>query len=67
MEVVEHVIDLFISKTAKLLKNDGIMFIATINKTLKSYVMAIVGAEYILRYCQLELMIGINLLSLINL
>ena len=52
MEVVEHVndIDLFISKTAKLLKNDGIMFIATINKTLKSYVMAIVGAEYILRW-----------------
>ena len=52
MEVVEHVndIDLFISKTAKLLKNDGIMYIATINKTLKSYVMAIIGAEYILRW-----------------
>ena len=52
MEVVEHVndIDLFISKTTKLLRKGGIMFIATINKTLKSYIMAIVGAEYILRW-----------------
>tara|TARA_B100000941_G_scaffold107441_1_gene75188 strand:- start:3033 stop:3761 length:729 start_codon:yes stop_codon:yes gene_type:complete len=52
MEVVEHVndIELFISQTTKLLKKNGIMFIATINKTLKSYIMAIVGAEYILRW-----------------
>ena len=52
MEVVEHVddINLFWKSCSKLLKKDGIMFIATINKTLKSYVFAIVGAEYILRW-----------------
>ena len=52
MEIVEHVsdINLFISQTSKLLKKDGIMFIATINKTLKSYIFAIIGAEYILRW-----------------
>ena len=51
-EIVEHVSDLnlFISQTSKLLKKDGIMFIATINKTLKSYIFAIIGAEYILRW-----------------
>ena len=52
MEIVEHVddINLFLKSCSKLLKKDGIMFIATINKTLKSYVFAIVGAEYILRW-----------------
>ena len=52
MEIVEHVsdINLFIRQTSKLLKKDGIMFIATINKTLKSYIFAIIGAEYILRW-----------------
>ena len=52
MEIVEHVEDLklFIKETSKLLKKDGLMFIATLNKTLKSYVFAIVGAEYILRW-----------------
>ena len=33
-----------------ILKKNGLMFVATINKTLKSYVFAIVGAEYILRW-----------------
>ena len=52
MEVVEHVSDvnLFIEKCSKLIKKDGIIFISTINKNLKSYAFAILGAEYILRW-----------------
>jgi len=52
MEVVEHVsnIDLFIQKCSKLIKKNGIIFISTINKNLKSYAFAILGAEYILRW-----------------
>ncbi len=52
MEVVEHVSDvnLFIKKCSKLIKKKGIMFVATINKNLKSYIFAILGAEYILRW-----------------
>ena len=52
MEIVEHVenINFFIKESAKLLKKDGIMFIATLNKTLKSYAFAIIGAEYILKW-----------------
>ena len=52
MEIVEHVedVDLFLKSCAKLLKKEGIMFVATLNKTLKSYVFAIVGAEYIMRW-----------------
>ena len=52
MEVVEHVSDvnLFIENCSKLIKKNGIMFIATINKNLKSYIFAILGAEYILKW-----------------
>ena len=52
MEIVEHVDDLnlFIKSTSKFLKKNGIMIIATINKTLKSYIFAIIGAEYILNW-----------------
>ena len=52
MEIVEHVADLkyFINSCTKLLKKNGIMFVATINRTLKSYLFAIIGAEYILRW-----------------
>ena len=52
MEIVEHVDDInfFIKSCSKLLKKNGIMFVATLNKTLKSYLLAIVGAEYILRW-----------------
>ena len=52
MEVVEHVEDInfFIKKSSELLKKNGLMFIATLNKTLKSYIFAIVGAEYILQW-----------------
>ncbi len=52
MEIVEHVedIDFFIKESSKLLKKNGTMFIATLNKTLKSYLFGIVGAEYILKW-----------------
>jgi len=52
MEIVEHVNDVnfFIKKSSELLKKNGLMFVATLNKTLKSYIFAIVGAEYILRW-----------------
>ncbi|MDC2998304.1 bifunctional 2-polyprenyl-6-hydroxyphenol methylase/3-demethylubiquinol 3-O-methyltransferase UbiG [Candidatus Pelagibacter sp.] len=52
MEIVEHVedIDFFLKSCSKLLKKNGLMFIATINKTLKSYIFAIIGAEYVLRW-----------------
>ena len=52
MEVIEHTknVNLFIQSCSKLIKRNGIMFIATINKNLKSYIFAIIGAEYILRW-----------------
>jgi len=52
MEIVEHVenINFFINESSKLLKKNGVMFIATLNKTLKSYAFAILGAEYILKW-----------------
>ena len=52
MEIVEHVDDVnfFLKSCSKLLKKKGIMFVATLNKTLKSYLFAILGAEYILRW-----------------
>ena len=52
LEVVEHVsnVNLFIENCSKLLEKNGIMFVATINKNLKSYLYAILGAEYILKW-----------------
>ena len=52
MEIIEHVddVDFFLKSCSNLLKKDGIMFIATLNKTLKSYIFAIIGAEYIMRW-----------------
>ncbi len=52
MEIIEHVEDInfFLKSCSKLLKKNGLMFVATINKTLKSYVFAIIGAEYVLRW-----------------
>jgi len=52
MEVIEHVsdINLFIKNCSELIEKNGIMFVATINKNLKSYFFAILGAEYILRW-----------------
>ncbi len=52
LEVVEHVenLDLYLSSCKNLLKKDGLMFTATLNRTLTSYLKAIIGAEYILRW-----------------
>ena len=52
MEIIEHVedVEFFLKSCSSLLRKEGIMFVATINKTLKSYLFAIVGAEYILRW-----------------
>lgn len=52
MEVVEHVsnLNLFIENCSSLLEQNGIMFVATINRNLKSYIFAILGAEYVLRW-----------------
>jgi 2-polyprenyl-6-hydroxyphenyl methylase/3-demethylubiquinone-9 3-methyltransferase len=52
MEVVEHVADLraYLKACARLVKPGGVMFVATLNKTLKSLALAKVTAEYILRW-----------------
>ena len=52
LEVVEHVdnLDLYLSSCYKLLNDNGIMFTATLNRTFISYLKAIIGAEYILRW-----------------
>ena len=52
LEIVEHVenLDLYLNSCNKLLKEKGLIFTATINRTLTSYIKAIVGAEYILRW-----------------
>jgi len=52
MEVVEHVTDvgLFIAQTGAMVKPGGLLFVATLNRTAKSFALAIVGAEYILRW-----------------
>jgi len=52
LEIIEHVadVDLFIKSCAKLLKKNGIIFFATLNRTAKSFLFAIVSAEYILNW-----------------
>ncbi len=52
MEVIEHVADVasFMQACCKLVKPGGIMVIATLNRTIKSFAFAIVGAEYILNW-----------------
>ena len=52
LEVVEHVenVNLYIKSCYKLLKRNGLMFTATLNRSLTSYLKAIIGAEYILRW-----------------
>ncbi|QCK84975.1 bifunctional 2-polyprenyl-6-hydroxyphenol methylase/3-demethylubiquinol 3-O-methyltransferase UbiG [Phreatobacter aquaticus] len=52
MEVVEHVadVDLFVKTCCAMVKPGGLLVMATINRTLKSYALAIVGAEYVLRW-----------------
>ncbi len=52
MELVEHVadIELFVQKCGEMVKLGGIMFVATINRTFKALILAIIGAEYVLRW-----------------
>jgi 2-polyprenyl-6-hydroxyphenyl methylase/3-demethylubiquinone-9 3-methyltransferase len=52
LEVVEHVPDVpaFLARLAPLVAEDGVMILSTLNRTLKSYALAIVGAEYVLRW-----------------
>jgi 2-polyprenyl-6-hydroxyphenyl methylase/3-demethylubiquinone-9 3-methyltransferase len=52
MEVVEHVVDVpaFVSTCTSMVKSGGLMVAATLNRTMKSFALAIVGAEYILRW-----------------
>ena len=52
MEVVEHVVDVeaFVATCAAMVKPGGLMIAATLNRTLKSFALAIVGAEYVLRW-----------------
>jgi 2-polyprenyl-6-hydroxyphenyl methylase/3-demethylubiquinone-9 3-methyltransferase len=52
LEVVEHVPDVpaFLKGVAPLVKPGGLMILSTLNRTLKSFALAIVGAEYILRW-----------------
>jgi 2-polyprenyl-6-hydroxyphenyl methylase / 3-demethylubiquinone-9 3-methyltransferase len=52
MEVVEHVADvaLFVDLAASMVKPGGLLFVATLNRTMKSFALAIVGAEYVLRW-----------------
>jgi 2-polyprenyl-6-hydroxyphenyl methylase/3-demethylubiquinone-9 3-methyltransferase len=52
LEVVEHVTDvtLFVRRCAEMVKPRGMMIAATLNRTLKSFALAIVGAEYVLRW-----------------
>ncbi len=52
MEVIEHVADIgaFIAAADRLLKPDGLLFVATLNRTAKSFALAIVGVEYVLRW-----------------
>lgn len=52
MEVVEHVSDvgLFVKRCASMLKPGGLMVVSTLNRNWKSFALAIVGAEYVLRW-----------------
>ena len=52
LEVVEHVADVefFIRRCAEMVKPGGLMITATLNRTLKSFALAIIGAEYVLRW-----------------
>ena len=52
LEIIEHVadIDLFVSSCASLIKPGGLMIFATLNRTAKAFLLAIIGAEYVLRW-----------------
>jgi 2-polyprenyl-6-hydroxyphenyl methylase / 3-demethylubiquinone-9 3-methyltransferase len=66
MEVVEHVADLglFVEIAAGMVKPGGLLFVATLNRTVKSFALAIVGAEYILRWHQWDKFVTPNELEI---
>lgn len=55
LEIIEHVADAkkFLENCSKLVKKDGLLFVATLNRTLKSLLMAKIGAEYVLRWLEI--------------
>jgi 2-polyprenyl-6-hydroxyphenyl methylase/3-demethylubiquinone-9 3-methyltransferase len=52
MEIIEHVsdVDLFLAECARMVRPGGLLLVATLNRTPKSFALAIVGAEYLLRW-----------------
>ena len=60
MEVVEHVNDVaaFVASAASLVRPGGLIALSTLNRTLRSFALAIVGAEYVLRWLRPELIAG---------
>jgi len=54
MEVIEHAADskAFVASAARLVKPGGLLLASTLNRTLKSFALAIVGAEYVLRWLE---------------
>jgi 2-polyprenyl-6-hydroxyphenyl methylase/3-demethylubiquinone-9 3-methyltransferase len=52
LEVIEHVdnVDEFVKNCARIVKKNGLLFVATLNRTIKSLLMAKIGAEYVLRW-----------------
>lgn len=52
LEIIEHVADveLFLKSVAKLVKPNGLLIMSTLNRTIKAYGLAIIGAEYVLRW-----------------
>jgi 2-polyprenyl-6-hydroxyphenyl methylase / 3-demethylubiquinone-9 3-methyltransferase len=62
MEVIERAADpkRFVAAAASLVKSGGLLLVSTINRTLRSFALAIVGAEYVLRWPSLEGAAGSN-------
>ena len=52
LEIIEHVenVEFYIKSCYNLLKKNGLMFTATLNRSMTSYLKAIIGAEYVLRW-----------------
>jgi 2-polyprenyl-6-hydroxyphenyl methylase/3-demethylubiquinone-9 3-methyltransferase len=52
LEIIEHVadVDLFLNCCAELVKPGGVLILSTLNRTTKAFAMAIVGAEYVMRW-----------------
>ena len=52
LEIIEHVadVDFFVSSCASLIKPGGLIIFATLNRTVKAFLLAIIGAEYVLRW-----------------